>query len=42
VARTIAKYKGRMFLLWRNLERTYRVKWAPPSSIVEALGADDL
>lgn len=25
VARTIAKYKGRMFLLWRNLEKTYKV-----------------
>jgi hypothetical protein len=29
------KYEGRMFLLWRGLEKTYKVKWAPPFSIVE-------
>jgi len=36
VARTVAKYKGRMFLLWRGLERTYKVKWQPPHSILDS------
>jgi hypothetical protein len=35
VPRTLAKYKGRMFLLWRGLERTYKIKWHPPHSIVD-------
>eukprot|EP01038_Epipyxis_sp_PR26KG_P009324 gene9324-12562_t len=38
VARTIKKYKGKMFLLWRALEKTYKVKWTPPASIVDGNG----
>eukprot|EP01032_Pedospumella_encystans_P018831 gene18831-21426_t len=36
VARTISKYEGRMFQLWRGLERTYKVKWQPPQSILDS------
>jgi len=36
VARTVEKYKGRMFLLWRSLERSYQVKWPPPHSILDS------
>lgn len=39
MGRTIAKYKGRMFLLWRALERTYKVKWQPPHSVLDHSGA---
>lgn len=39
MGRTIAKYKGRMFLLWRALERTYKVKWPAPHSVLDHSGA---
>jgi hypothetical protein len=39
VARTAAKYKGRMFLLWRNLERAYKVKWPAPPGVLDAVVA---
>jgi len=35
VARTVHKYRGKMFLLWRGLERTYDVKWPAPHSILD-------
>jgi hypothetical protein len=39
VARTVHKYRGKMFLLWRGLERTYEVKWPAPHSILDSTGA---
>ncbi len=39
VGRTLAKYKGRMFLLWRALERAYKVKWQAPHSVLDHSGA---
>ena len=38
--RTVSKYKGRMFLLWRGLKRTYSVDFPAPSSILEGAGMD--
>lgn len=38
VERTVVKYKGRMFLLWRGLKRTYNVDWPAPISILETGG----
>jgi len=35
VSRTVHKYKGRMFLLWRKLEKAYKVKLAAPYGAVE-------
>jgi hypothetical protein len=35
VSRTIKKYEGKLFLLWRKLEKTYKVKWRAPDSIKE-------
>ena len=35
VSRTIKKYKGKMFLLWRGLERTYSTKYPAPPSVLE-------
>ena len=40
VERTVRKYKGRMFLLWRGLKRTYNVDFPAPSSILEGVGSD--
>jgi len=40
VARTVKKYKGKMFLLWRALERTYEVKWPAPHSVLDAGGGE--
>jgi hypothetical protein len=31
----IEKYKDKMFLLWRNLEKTYKVKISPPYGVIE-------
>lgn len=36
VDRTLRKYKDKMFLLWRGLEKTYKVRVAPPFSIVDS------
>eukprot|EP01041_Mallomonas_annulata_P000885 gene885-1717_t len=30
------KYADNMFVLWRSLEKTYKVKWTPPSSILQS------
>jgi hypothetical protein len=35
VARTLQRYRGRMFLLWRKLEKTYQVKLPAPYGAVE-------
>lgn len=40
VERTVRKYEGRMFLLWRGLKRTYGVDFPAPSSILEGVGSD--
>jgi hypothetical protein len=37
IRRTIAKYDGKMFLLWRKLEKTYNTKYRPPESIKQDL-----
>lgn len=37
IMKTLKKYEGKMFLLYRSLERTYQVKWHPPTSIVDDL-----
>jgi hypothetical protein len=31
------KYADKMFVFWRQLLKTYRVQWDPPSCIVDEL-----
>lgn len=33
VRNTIAKHKDKMFLLWRQLQKTYNVKWVAPDEL---------
>ena len=35
IQKVMDKNKKQMFVLWRKLEKTYSVKWAPPYSIIE-------
>lgn len=37
IEKTLVKYKDRMFVLWRSLERTYNVKVKKPYGIVDEL-----
>jgi hypothetical protein len=37
LSKTLTKYEGKMFLLWRTLERSYNVKWAPPRGVLEEM-----
>jgi hypothetical protein len=37
VERTLRKYEGKLFVLWRQLEKAYKVKWSPPATILEQL-----
>jgi hypothetical protein len=40
VEKTLRKYEGKLFLLWRQLEKAYKVKWSPPATILEQLDDD--
>ena len=33
---TLERYKGKMFVLWRKLEKTYDVKVPPPERILDS------
>mmetsp|Transcript_23753 Transcript_23753/g.34830 ORF Transcript_23753/g.34830 Transcript_23753/m.34830 type:complete len:141 (+) Transcript_23753:1850-2272(+) len=35
IERTLTKYKENMFVLWRQLERAYGIKWKPPTTIID-------
>jgi hypothetical protein len=35
VEKTLRKYGKDMFLLWRKLEKTYKIKWKPPATILD-------
>ena len=36
VADTLSRYRGKLFVLWRKLEKSYDVKFAPPQRIVDS------
>ena len=41
IENTLQKHEGNMFLLWRQLMKTYKVKWDPPASILDTVNDDD-
>jgi len=40
VTKLADKYADNMFVLWRQLEKSYKVKWKPPTSIID--GKDEI